>query len=443
MELSTLINNILDLEKRVPLEFLINGQFLRRSTLDGFLAANGISAETTLAVEYVRAIVPPVHATTFEHDDWVSAVDVLSANCRAAKWSAGDHSFVPGNERILSASYDGLLRMWDASSKVLATSPSAGGGGHASSIKSVKFLSSTRIVSAAADRSIRVWKYSEASDDTSEPALVPTLELYGHEASVNSIDVHAPTSRIVSASSDHSVGLWSTTKTDAPAAPETLLPSYSASNKRRKINPSKSSAQRGPLMLLSSHTDKATAAIFAPSDPTVAYSSSWDHTVRTWDLTTGALVDTRATSHPLTSLCCMNGVNLLATGSTARHITLIDPRASATTIAALTLRGHGNAVVSLSPDPNGAYGLVSGSHDGTCKIWDIRSVKAGTGSSLEPGGQVGESVYTIPRSSLGKGNEEKRIVGGDGVKVFSVEWNADVGIVSAGEDKMVQINRPN
>lgn len=36
---------------------------------------------------------------------------------------------------------------------------------------------------------------------------------------------------------------------------------------------------------------------------------------------------------------------------------------------------------------------------------------------------------------------EKRPVGGEGIKVLGVVWDQGVGIVSAGEDKMIQINR--
>lgn len=76
--------------------------------------------------------------------------------------------------------------------------------------------------------------------------------------------------------------------------------------------------------------------------------------------------------------------------------------------------------------------MVSGSHDGTCRIWDVRSSKS------EKDGIVGESMYAISRESQ-KG--EGRKVGGEGVKVFGVCWDRDVGIVSVGEDKSVQINR--
>lgn len=395
-----------------------------------------------MSVEYIRALIPPVHIASFEHDDWVSAVDVLSATSLSGKWSGGD-AIADGQERILSGSYDGLLRVWNTSSEVLATSTLPNSGGRISAIKSAKFMSAKKIVSSGLDMAIRIWDYSEES--ATAATITPKLELYGHKWGVESIAVHSPSSRILSASADHTVGFWSSKASDAPSAPSTLLPnSTAASNKRVKLTKQSSTSikQRGPLHLLSGHTAAVSSAIFAPEDPTVAYSVSHDHTLRTWDLPTGTLVDTRTTGHSLLSLASMNnaasGIALLAAGTSARHITLIDPRASATTVSALTLRGHTNAVVSLATDPSSPYGLVSGSHDGTCRIWDIRSTR--TGSAEVGGGQVGESVYTIARESVKPG---KKVVGGEGVKVFGVVWDEKVGIVSAGEDKKVQINRGN
>ncbi|KAL3450658.1 hypothetical protein BJX65DRAFT_293878 [Aspergillus insuetus] len=425
--LSTLVNNLLGNDKPIPFEFLINGAFLRTS-IDEYLTANGISAETTLEIEYVRALIPPLHIASYEHDDWVSSVDVLSASSAS--------SIPQGQERILSGSYDGLLRVWNTSSQVVATSPSQTEGGHASSIKAAKFVSSNSIVSAGLDRTVRLWKYSESEDGFSGK-IAPQLELYGHKSGINSLAVHAPSNRILSASADHSIGFWSTRKSDAPVAPENLLPSAaSRTSKRRKLNTSVSVSQRGPLTLLSAHTAPVSAAIFDAKDSTVGYSTSWDHSLRTWDLVTASLVDTRTTSHSLLSLEHLPEHHLLATGTSARHITLIDPRASATTISAMTLRGHTNAVVTLARDPNSTYGLISGSHDGTCRIWDLRATKTDKGAA------VGDSVYSISRKSLdeeGKANSKR--VGGEGVKVFSVCWDPQVGIVSAGEDKRIQINR--
>lgn len=429
--MSTLVNTLLQTEKPIPFEFLINGTFLRTS-LDEYLTANGISSETILAVEYVRALIPPLYLAFFEHDDWVSSVDVLSETSPAVTWTGNRGVGLPGGERIVSGSYDGLLRVWNMSSDVLATSPSAAHGGHASSIKATKFVSPTQLCSSGLDRTIRIWKYSEDPEGFTA-AISPQIELYGHKASVDSLAVHQPSNRLLSASADHSVGFWALKKSDAPAVNESLVPSStSRSAKRRKVGSATSTPQRGPLSLMKSHTAPVSDTAFAPNDHTVIYSSSWDHSLKTWDLPTSTCVDTRSTSHSLLSLAALPSLNLLAAGTSARNITLIDPRASAVTVSAMILRGHTNAVVSLAADPESSYGLVSGAHDGTCRVWDVRSSKS------EKEGRIGESMYSIERESS-KGKSRK--VGGEGVKVFGVCWDKNVGIVSVGEDKRVQINR--
>ena len=121
----------------------------------------------------------------------------------------------------------------------------------------------------------------------------------------------------------------------------------------------------------------------------------------------------------------------------------------------LTLRGHRNAVVSLAADPGNEYGLVSGSHDGTCRIWDVRSVKPGNGTDGTAAGeniingsagnagdaggegQVGESIFVFGRSGAGSNNGS----GAEASKVLGVAWDKGIGIVSCGEDKTVQINQ--
>ncbi|KAF2003469.1 WD40 repeat-like protein, partial [Amniculicola lignicola CBS 123094] len=426
--LSSLVNNLLHTEKPIPFEFLINGQFLRTS-IDEFLTQNGISAETTLNVEYTRALIPPLHVASFEHDDWVSAVDILSQTSPAGSWSGS--GIASGQERILSASYDGLLRVWNLSGDILATSTPPNNSGRITSLKSAKWISDKKIVAAGLDNVVRVYKYD---DDTR--SITPSLELYNHNYSIENVAVHTLISRILTASADCTLSLFSSSAKENPVAPPTLLPNATAaSNKRQKLSkPDKTIPSRGALSTFTGHTSPVSSVIFKPDDATVAYSASHDHTLKTWDLPTSTCVDTRTTGHSLLSLAALPKLNLLATGTSARHITLIDPRASATQIAVMTLRGHGNAVVSLDTNPSSDYGLVSGSHDGTTRIWDVRSVKTASGP-LE-GGKAGESVYVVEREGAAKARSS-----GEGVKVFGVRWEEEVGIVSVGEDKRVQINR--
>ncbi|KAK0636355.1 ribosome biogenesis protein YTM1 [Bombardia bombarda] len=432
--LSRILNaeSMLDTDNAIPFDFLVNGSFLRTS-LEDYLQGNGLSLETNLTLQYVRSLIPPAYEASFEHDDWVSAVDVLSETSPAGRWSAAG-TFQRGQDRILSASYDGLLRIWNASGQVVATSPSGSHGGHSASVLAAKFLSSTQLASAGMDRAVRVWKYTESDHFTGE--LKPTLELYGHTGAIDSLAVDGASKRILTASADGSVGFWTTSKASAPEADAALLPGAHAV-KRRKITTSITTAQRGPLSMMAVHSAPATAAVFDPRDRTVAYSVSQDHTVRTIDLTTSIVVSTLTTSHPLLSLCAISRASapLLAAGTSARHITLVDPRASATTTSVMTLRGHTNKVVSLAPSPDNDYSLVSGSHDGTCMIWDLRSVRPATKD--EGLGSVSEPAYVIERESrAGK----KKAVAGDGCKVFDVAWDK-LGIFSGGEDKKIQINK--
>jgi ribosome biogenesis protein YTM1 len=189
------------------------------------------------------------------------------------------------------------------------------------------------------------------------------------------------------------------------------------------------------------HKQPATAAIFDPGDRTVGYSASCDHTVRTIDLTTSTVVSTLATTHPLHSLCALprsgGGAPLLAAGTAARHITLLDPRAGTSATSVLTLRGHANVAHSLAASPHNEHSLVSGSADGTCRVWDLRSVRPATRDEGGLGG-VCEAAFVIERQGAAKGR--KRDFPGDGCRVFSVVWDKQLGIVSGGEDKRVEVH---
>lgn len=354
-------------------------------------------------------------------------METLSASSKAAQWSSSEFD-ASRQSRILSASFDGALRVWDSSAAIIAT-----GAAHAGAVLDGKFLTPSQVVSSGVDRTVRVWKFKDSSAPGQQGSLTPALELYGHTSTVDALAVHGPSSRILSASSDHTIGCWSANKSSLPPAPEDLLPSSSASNKRRKLSAqSKPVPQRGPLSILTGHQAPVTSVCIDERDATVGYSGSLDHAVKTWDLTTSACVDTRTTSQAIYSLAHLPDASLLAAGTSARHITLIDPRASATTVSAMTLRGHTNSISSLARDPTSTFQIVSGSHDGTCRIWDIRSVRS------EADERVGDAVYVIERDSA-KGQAKK--TAGEGVKVFGVAWDAEVGIVSGGEDKRVQIDR--
>ncbi|KAI5849978.1 WD40-repeat-containing domain protein [Tricharina praecox] len=393
--LSQVVNHLLASSQSIPFDFLVDGAYLR-STIDAYILENGLSSESVLTLEYVRAAVPPKFLTSFQHDDWVSSVAASTATNKQRA------------PVVLTGSYDGIARVWNTSGAVLCEA-----AGHQAAIKAVKWVDGDSFVTAGMDRALRVWRYT--ADSTVEAGVKAVAEYVGHKATVEALAVDAATKRILSACADGNVGVWSSVPKESPAAPEVELPART--KKRRLAQTGPRVAHYGALQMLQGHTAPVSGVAFAPQDSSVAYSVSWDHTIKTWDLTTMVTIDTKTTQHPILSLCAMKSLNILACGSSARHIILHDPRESAQGVSAATLRGHSNAVVGLSANPENEWQLASAGHDGTVRVWDVRASSSG-------------NLFTINREGEGlSGNE----------KVFDVEWSS-VGIVSGGEDKRVQIN---
>lgn len=401
--LSEIVNHLLETETPIPFDFLINGTLLRTS-IEEYLTENALSSEAFITLEYTRSVLPPSFLASFNNEDWVSSLDVK-------------------HNQILSGSYDGIVRTWDLSGKVQKQF-----SGHSGAIKAVRWISETRVASAGNDRQIRLWKASavdsngirDIAEDDEEPEEGKTLAiLEGHKSAISSLAVND--NRILSAGYDNAIGLWSSnykeiTSIDPLADPNNNVTSTAAKKRRKLALQDASIRRRAPLSFLEGHSQPVEDIIFAPDDSTVAYSVSQDHTIKTWDLVTSRTVDTRTTGFSLLSIASLPKLNLLACGSSARHITLHDPRASATTVTQSQLVGHTNFVVSLAASPDNDYMFSSGSHDGTVKVWDVRAQKA---------------LYTITRDSGAPKGQDK---------VFAVSWNP-TGIISGGQDKKIQINK--
>lgn len=412
--LSEVVNHLLEGEDQIPFDFLIDGVLLRTS-LDEYLTKNGLSSEAFLLIEYARAVLPPSFLASFNAEDWVSSVDTLSLS------SAQEGSEKAGLTEpvILAGSYDSIVRTFNMSGQVQQQF-----AGHLAAVKAVRWVSAHRAVSGANDGQIRLWKTSNvAFDDMEEnsPDMAKTVAiLLGHSGAVVNIDTHVKSRRILSASHDNVVGVWSTVPKEMnvvdPLSEEASGAfASSASKKRRKMAMRDSNVKvRAPLSLLEGHSQPVEDVCFDKTDCSVAYSVSQDHSIKTWDLVTGRCVDTRSTGYSLLSVLQLPVARLIATGSSARHINLYDPRVEtgATEKSVQKLTGHTNFVVSLAASPKNPSNFASASHDGTVRVWDVRSEKA---------------LHVLLRES-GAG------------KVFGVAWDSEIGIVSGGEDKKIQIN---
>jgi ribosome biogenesis protein len=195
--LSQILNHLLENPQPIPYSFLINGTYLP-SSLDEYIASNGISREEILEIEYVRSVLPPKWEGQWTQDDWVSGVSVRDSG-------------------VVSAGYDGVVRVWDWSGNILDTGKA--GDGALRPVKCVKWMQDG-VVSGSMDGSVRVWKLESET-------LSLIMEGRGHEASVDAVDYRD--GKLLSASADGTLRLWSTD----PAQGETIEEVKLKQKKRR------------------------------------------------------------------------------------------------------------------------------------------------------------------------------------------------------------------
>ncbi|CEQ43022.1 SPOSA6832_04909 [Sporobolomyces salmonicolor] len=106
-----------------------------------------------------------------------------------------------------------------------------------------------------------------------------------------------------------------------------------------------------PVSVVRGHTNKVSRAVFDRNDVTKAYSVGWDHTVRSWDLSTGAESSSKSSDKVLLDLGRLATPNLLATGSPDRLICPWDLRLDAMQNISPPLSAHTAPVSSVAAHP--------------------------------------------------------------------------------------------
>jgi WD40 repeat protein len=116
-------------------------------------------------------------------------------------------SYSPDGKRIVSASQDNTLKVWDAKSGVETLTLN----GHTKPVWSVAYSpDGKRIVSGSDDRSIKVWDVRTGQE---------TLTLKGHTSGVTAVASSPQGYRIVSGSADGTIKIWDATPMEEKPPP--------------------------------------------------------------------------------------------------------------------------------------------------------------------------------------------------------------------------------
>lgn len=192
---------------------------------------------------------------------------------------------------FLTASYDGNLRLFDYSQKLLQTIPV-----HVAPITSAVFVqgyqsddADTRLVATAShDLTARLTEITVTQADPSSSKALASLHL--HTAPLTSISSSG--THLLTASADGLIGLWDTSIPINDEVPAEEIPSER--RKRRKLDGDLESRpkRKAPTSVLKSHTARVSKAIFARDGGKSAVSAGFDSTVRTWDVENGVCTNT-------------------------------------------------------------------------------------------------------------------------------------------------------
>nr|ARO50093.1 WD40 protein [Yamagishiella unicocca] len=385
--LSQIINHLLALDYPRPFDFLVDGELVRRS-LEQHLLGHNLSAESTLEVEYVPAVVPPQQKSSTPHDDWVSSVDAS----RATPASPASSSAAPGGT-IVSGSYDGLLRLWNGELECTASVAA-----HAGGVNCARFLPRSQgdlLLSAGKDLTVKMWRVEgatgggggggKASRSNPDCRLLATYR--GHVDGVECVAPSPSGRRFASSGWDGRLLVWETGRPVAEAADaeaaEGGTGAAEGSKKKRRVGANGTAGSGSgsgglsvsePSTELTGHLHCISAVSWPAED--VLISGGWDHSVRCWDVSTGVATDTYNGSKAVLSLASHGSApHLIAFGCADRALRLWDTRgrAGSDTLAVTTHGSHGNWVTAVAWCPSSQHHLATASHDGTVKLWDVRT----------------------------------------------------------------------
>ncbi|KAK0537312.1 ribosome biogenesis protein ytm1 [Tilletia horrida] len=171
-----------------------------------------------------------------------------------------------------------------------------------------------------------------------------------------------------------------------------------------------------------------------------AFSAGWDGSVREWDLGIGGRsVASKSCDKVLLTIDQLRGASassaILLTGHMDRSSAVWDMRSDVATPTLVLPGAHTAPVSSLRTHPTNANLFATGSHDGTLKLWDIRSPRTALFGLTRP------AAPTTAPAKGSKGSSKTPAVRGKG-KILALDWDSSGKMLfSGGDDCRLSVHR--
>jgi len=404
----------------IPFEFVITSQSnksnkLLRTGIEREARRRGVSLEEAIPVTYFPAMPTPelVHEDDQRLPDWISAMSYLS-HCATHGVYSDQH--IDG--LLCTGGYDGSLHCFvtggdtKQSQRTVGLRNVAERSVHGGAIKCMSTSRTSTdkqtdvwIATGAMDHTLalhQLTKNSVADDNDDNLSSAYNLSLYamckhGHAASVESVDI---TSNLL-ASGDWDGGLCIWKFGDPNLQPEQdeeeqqKQPSKKSKGTKSKGSSalSTTSPYISPQISMIAHASKVSGVSFgnhlklssSPSAPETIITSSWDHSLKVWNIDRQDCLMTLNGSRVVSCLdTSYHSPGIAATGHPDCTVRLWDVRSAvssklafkdvAVAVADKTFRpSHNGWISDVRWSRESPYHLSSSSHDGTVKFWDIRS----------------------------------------------------------------------
>uniref|UniRef100_A0A7S3Q0R3 Ribosome biogenesis protein WDR12 homolog n=1 Tax=Chaetoceros debilis TaxID=122233 RepID=A0A7S3Q0R3_9STRA len=339
----------------IPFDFLLNNKLLRMS-VEAAARREGLSLEQAVEIQYFPARQAPEEEGESESlPEWISAMSSSSDLLWTGNCDGSIRLFSPANEKGSLIQTD-VVKAHSGPIKCLSSSTSHDN------------VDSTIVATGSMDQTLLTHSY-----ETGGKLVLHTVYTGGHTSSINSVRLLCDKSGVTMASGDWDGGLciWK--------VPSDTNESAKPREKRRKGSSDANDAVReaSPFYCFKAHSNNISGISWSSESSNTIITSSWDHSIKTWDVESQNNILTLNGSKVVTALGRCHNSDVVATGHPDCTVRLWDMRSSSKNEGNVfdnTLRpSHRSWISAVEWSPVDPFVMASTSHDGSVKVWDIRS----------------------------------------------------------------------